>query len=166
MATCSRTYNFCIAIEPQPTTTWPFTSGMTCTCPERTSVNQYTETITIQSCAKEVYTTVMYSVNNVCTPTTVYASVGQSSTTTLKSQIRTTNMLSTSSSTNTSYLSPSICPQSSERALILLNVLLPATGALVGLLIVLLLVVCTGWMCTCRTMKKKGRMNINVIQDR
>ena len=44
--------------------------------------------------------------------------------------------------------------------------LIPVMGALIGLLVVLLLVVTTGWVCTHRIMKIRGKMEINRMQDR
>ena len=38
-------------------------------------------------------------------------------------------------------------------------------GALVGILVVALIIVSTGWIWTCWTMKKKGRMKVNSKQQ-
>ena len=118
---------------------------MTCNChtPEISTIglDQCTKTVTIQSCANnDVYTT---TIRDVYTPTTVYENIHPSP--------------------STSYpASSSVCPLQS----IPLNIAIPATGALFSLLVVLLLVVITGWVCTCRIMKKRGKMEIKIMQDR
>jgi hypothetical protein len=70
-----------------------------------------------------------------------------------------TSETKTSPETNISPTKTSTCP-------LQLNIVLPAIGGLMGLLILLLLVVVSGWVCTCRIMKKRGKMEINIMQDR
>ena len=149
---CEKQYNLYTIIELpmttefQPTTMEPIRSGTTTTCncldctPEISKIqfDQCTKTVTIQSCAKDVHTTTIY---DTYTPTIVHVSICPSP---------------------SNQASSSICPSQP----IPINIAIPATGVLVSLLIVLLLVVITGWVCTCRIMKKRGKMEINIMQDR
>ena len=155
---CEEPYSFYTTTEP---TSAPLRniSGMTCTCPECT--HEIRTTVLNQTCSKTV--TVQSCTNTITIPPLKYistTSVCPSPTTKLISKrIETTivDVISTKSL--------SICLPASERP-ILLNFVIPAAGGLVGLLIVLLLAVITGWVCTCRIMKKRGKMEINTMQDR
>ena len=129
-------------MEPQPNPCLPSSDTVS-----TTALNQCTNSVTIQTCTEKVPITT-YLRTLVYIPTTVHVSAYPSPTTTLIS-----HNIMTSSPTNTNQG-------------ILLNIALPATGGLVGLLIVLLLVVVTGWVCTCQIMKKRGKMVINMTQDR
>ena len=48
---------------------------------------------------------------------------------------------------------------------ILLKIVVPVAGVITGLLIVLLLVVISGLVCTCRIMKKRGKMEKSIMQN-
>ena len=179
---CNKSYS--LHTEPPTTTEPPIitseplrnemnTSGMTCTCPEcphkisETGLNQTChETNTVESCTNTV---TIRPVKSVYISTTVHLSVRPSSTTesTSKGMEKTTNIPGVP--TNSYPASSSTCSPDLKRSkvlLTLLNIVIPATGALVGLLIVLLLVVITGWICSRRNMKKRGEMEINMMQDR
>ena len=132
-----------------------------------TGINHCVSTATVKSCTNKVTVTV-HSIKHVCTPTTVYASVCSSPIISIKSQITmTTTVLNMSVFTQISYpLSPSCSPASETCASTMHAIPLTIVAPAIGALVVLLLVVTTGWVCTCRIMKKRGKMEINVMQDR
>ena len=145
---------------------------MTCTCPNPTASSEINKiifnhtcnnTVSIQSCPNTV---TLYSSPSVCISTTVtlYSTVSPTSTAEpISNTIETTNLVGTPTETYTSL--SSTCPPPLDRH-ILLNIVIPAAGGIIGLLIVLLLVVIIGWVCTCRIMKKRGKMEINILHDR
>ena len=162
---CNKSYSIYTITEP-PTPTEapsePITSEMTCTCPNPTASSEIStiainhtcnNTVSIQSCPNIV---TLYSSTSVYISTTLYSTVGSTSTTDPISNTTGTT------STETYTSPPSTCP---ERP-ILLKIVVPAAGGTMGLLIVLLLAVTTGWVCTCQIMKKRGKMEINIMQDR
>ena len=144
-------YSFCM--EPQPNTCQSLSEHELVST---TVLSQCTNSITIHT--KEI----TYLATTVYTPTTVQVSVCPSPTTSVYSHIL------IKSSTNTSCPSSTTCSPTDtiQKSEIPLNIAISATGALVGLLIVLLLVVISGWVCTFRIMKKRGKMEINMMQDR
>ena len=126
--------------------------------------NQCTNSVTVQTtymCTKRVTITVYSSI-----PIYTLMTVCPSSTTSLTSQtIETTNVFSSAFFTNvTSYPSPThsttsqICSATStvNRATI------PATGATVGLLVALLIVVTMGWVYTCKRKVELGLKPQNI----
>ena len=121
-------------MEPQPNVC-PSLGEMVHTT---TVFNQCTSSVTVQ-------------IHTVPMPTTVPVTVCPSSTTSLKSQtIETINVFSSTSFT-TSYPSPthSITSQTCSAASTVNRATIPAIGATVGLLVVLLIVVTMGWVYTC-----------------
>ena len=146
-------------MEPQPSTCLPSSDTVS-----TTALNQCTNSVTIQICTEKVPTTTYLPIL-VYISTTMYVTVYPSHTISLNPQIlETTNLLNMSSLTNTSYLS---LPTHSEACTctiqtLPLNRAISATGALVGLLIGLLVVVTTGWVCTCSRMTKLGLRSQNI----
>ena len=91
---------------------------------------------------------------------TVQVSVCPSPTTSLKPKMMETTNINIS---NTTCFIPTNSPAiNTSTPTVPLIIVAPAAGALA----VLLLVVTTGWVCTCRIMKKRGKMEINIMQDR
>lgn len=141
---------------PQPNTCPPMGKKMSTTV-----LNQCTNSVTVQTYTKTV---TMYSSKFAYIPRTVKVSVCPSPTTTLKSQMmETTNVLSTSSFRDKSYPSPTHSPASeSLKCTSTLNIAIGATGAIINLLVVLLIVVTTGWVYTCSRRKELGLRSQNV----
>ena len=119
-----------------------------------------------QFCHSPTYTktVTMYLSKFVYIPRTVQVSICLSPTTSLKSQMmETTNMLSTSSFIDKSYPSPTHSPATETLTCTsALNRAIGATGAIIGLLVVLLIVVTTGWVYTCSRRKELGLRSRNV----
>ena len=136
-------YSFCM--EPQPNT-----------C-QSLSEHELVSTTVLSQCTnstKELIVTT-YLPTLIYTPSTiVQMTVCPSSTTSFKSQMmEKTNVFSTTSFTNTTYPSPthSLTPETctSMIQIVRSNTEISVTGALVGLLVVLLILVTTGWVYTC-----------------
>ena len=154
-ATCITMYEFCM--DPQPNPCLPLSETR-----NTTALNQCTETNTVQSRAtdSEVTATVYMS-------TTVQISVYPSPTTSLKSQTEeATSVISVTPLTNTSYPSPTHSPTSKSPAPTMQRISLIIAASAAGVLVVLLLAIITGWVCTFRIMKKKGRMKKYLMQAR
>ena len=184
---CTKKYSL-HTITPHLTISGPSRSetstvGMTCACQAEhaqeigtVGLDQCIKTATVQICTNNthVYTATIHSTKFVYKPTTVHVSICPSPTNGSNSKPMLTKTITISSYKDNSYQASSSSPSSTfppaskEVAMlqILLNIATPATAALMGLLIVLLLVVIIGWVCTCQTMKKRGKMKINIMQDR
>jgi hypothetical protein len=147
---------------------------MTCTCPNPTASSEINKTVFNQTCNETVSihsctnTVTLYSPLSVYISTTQNLTVCPTSTTeSIPNRIETTNLVGTP--TDTYPVSSSIsCPpwHTASDRLILFNTVIPAAAGIIGLLVVFLLVVISGWVCTCRIMKKRGKMEINIIQER
>ena len=137
---CIRMYNFCM--EPQPNT-----------CPSL-SEHETVSTIVLNQCTNSV---------------TIITHTKESTVTTyLPTLIYTPNYpLPTHSPTSEMHTPTSMySPATETNAPTIQTVLLIIAAPAIGVLVVLLLVVITGWVCTCRIMKKRGKMEINIMQDR
>ena len=146
---CIKTYNFCM--ETQPMACPPLGEMVHTTVIN----NQCTSSVTVKT-------------HTVPMPTTVLVTVCPSSTTSLKLQTkRTTSACNQCTNTVTIQTRTTVClTTSAPTAQTVPSIELYATASATGALVVLLLVVIPGWVCTCRIMKKRGKMEINIMQDR
>ena len=158
-------------MEPQPTV--------------RTSLGEVVHTKTVFN---QCTSSVAVQTHTVLMPTTVPVTVCPSSTSSHKSQIKgTTNICNQYTNTATvtvqtcTPVQVTVCPSSlsslsttylptsethAPTAQTVPSIELYATASAIGALVVLLLAVISGWVCTCRNMKKRGKMEINIMQDR
>ena len=137
------------------------------TCPP---MGEMVPTTVLNQCTNSVqaYTKIATVIKYLLTYTFIYisktVSVCPSPTTSLKPwMMETTNVLSTFSFTDKSYPSPTHSPASeSLTCTSALNRAIGATGAIIGLLVVLLIVFTTGWVYTCSRRKELGLRSQNV----
>ena len=154
VGTCIRTYHFC-----QPNTCQPLREIV-----HTTILNQCTKSVTTETHTKEI-TVTTYSPTLFYTP--VQVTVCPSTTSSLLSQTKETVNVTASMASSTNIYHPSTtCSPTSEIHVPTLTVPLTIAAPTTGALVVLLIVVTIGWVCTCRIMKKRGKMEINIMQDR
>ena len=125
-------------------------NGTTFTYPEFVSseaskigLDQYTRDVT------ERCTATVYSTESIHKPTIVYTATIHA----------TKTIYSLTTVHKSAYSSP--CPFKLETATnhaVLLNIVLPATEAVLSLLVLLLIVVTTGWIWTCRIIRSKNNL--------
>ena len=160
-------------MEPQPTV--------------RPSLGVMVHTTTVFN---QCISSITFQTHTVPMVTTVSVTVCPSSTTALKSQIKgITNVCSQCTNTATvtvqtcTPVQVTVCPSSlsslsatylptsethapTAQTVPSIELYTYATASAIGALVVLLLAVISGWVCTCRIMKKRGKMEINIMQDR
>ena len=122
----------------------------------KTAFNQIcNETVSIQLCPNSVAVTLHSSTPVYISTTPVYW--GSDYHADIRKPTATPNRTVISTSTTVTV--------ASDRP-ILLKIVVPVAGAITGLLIVLLLVVISGLVCTCRIMKKRGKVEKSIMQNR
>ena len=127
------------------------------------------KTSTIQACTNHtfryVHTATIHSTKFVYQPTTVHVNNCPSPTPESNSKPTLTKRTYYEDDRPpiSSTWASSTIPTATKEVATLQMFLIPVMG---GLLVVLLLVVSTGWVCTHRIMKKRGKMEINTMQDR